>query len=78
MKDNKDIQLIEDYLDGLLKGKKLEDFLKRLKNDEDFAKEYKPVRIWPLFGKHTAGIQCFQIEKRFHFLPFSAGKLERV
>jgi len=41
MNEHNDIQLIEDYLDGQLKGKELEAFQKKLETDDEFAKEYK-------------------------------------
>ena len=50
MKENTDTQLIENYIDGLLKGKELADFQKRLETDADFAKAYnlriKLANLW--------------------------------
>ena len=41
MKEDTDNQLIEDYIDGNLKGAELANFQKRLKSDAEFAKAYK-------------------------------------
>lgn len=41
MKDNTDNQLIEDYIDGNLKGAELANFQQRLKSDAELAKAYK-------------------------------------
>jgi len=41
MISDKDIKLIENYLDNLLEGKELDDFQNRLASDIDFANEYK-------------------------------------
>jgi len=41
MISNKDIKLIENYMDNLLEGKELVDFQNRLASDIDFANEYK-------------------------------------
>ena len=41
MKENTDNQLIEDYIDGNLKGAELANFQKRLKSDAELAKAYK-------------------------------------
>lgn len=41
MISDKDIKLIENYLDNLLEGKELDDFQNRLTSDIDFANEYK-------------------------------------
>ncbi|RLD44813.1 MAG: hypothetical protein DRI89_02685 [Bacteroidetes bacterium] len=50
MKENTNNQLIEDYIDGLLKGKELADFQKRLETDTEFAKAYnhriKLANLW--------------------------------
>ncbi|NOX85150.1 MAG: hypothetical protein GXO86_04160, partial [Chlorobi bacterium] len=56
MKNEKDIQLIEDFIDGLLKGKNLEAFRQRLETDETFAREYelrkKLARLWKDAGEY--------------------------
>ncbi len=41
MTDNNDIQLIENYLDGLLSGDELKTFEDRLNNDESFRVEFE-------------------------------------
>ncbi len=50
MKNDRDIQQIEDYFDGLLTEKEQEDFLKRVETDEAFAKAYhlrkKTAELW--------------------------------
>jgi hypothetical protein len=50
MKEDTDNQLIEDYIDGNLKGAELANFQKRLKSDAEFAKAYnlrlKLANLW--------------------------------
>lgn len=50
MKNDKDNQLIEDYIDGIPEGKELEAFQKRLETDKAFAREYELrknlARLW--------------------------------
>ena len=78
MKNDKDIQLIEDYIDGLLKDKDLEAFQKRLETDDAFAREYKLrkklARLWTdadnyLQTKEQVG-EIMQQEKRSVFYKY--------
>jgi hypothetical protein len=50
MKENSDNQLIEDYIDGNLKGAELVNFQERLRTDNEFAKAYnlrlKLASLW--------------------------------
>jgi hypothetical protein len=60
----KDMQLIEEYLDGKLSKKEVDTFRQRLKNDKDFAKAFELRKKMPALMKEALEFQSTRDEVR--------------
>jgi len=68
MLNEKDIQLIDDFLEGKLTSEEKDVFNNRLKNDEEFKNEFKFVSsISKAFNREEIKEELSQIEKEFNF-----------
>lgn len=68
MLNEKDIQLMDDFLEGKLTNEEKEVFNNRLKNDEEFKNEFKFVSsISKAFNREEIKEELSQIEKEFNF-----------